>query len=98
MKQSLYYLLILLLFSALADDSWALTTAEPADDISAAADNEYVQGCGLRPVKSRHADRPLPAPAPSPGTFLPSSSAPAPAPRRPRAGRALLSLLMSLQQ
>jgi hypothetical protein len=102
LRRCLPYLLLLLLSSADLDDAWAFATADPADDLQAAENNEYVSGRPALESRSRPADlTPAPAPVALPADLLPCPPA-GPALPTPAAGAALaassLYVFMSLQR
>ena len=102
-RRALPLFLVALLLSAMADDLFASLTADPHDDVLAAADNTYL--CA-RPAHDqlRHQGNPLPSPR---GLFQSAIALPAAPPRpgrpagtplAPRSGTDLLYALQSLQR
>jgi hypothetical protein len=99
---ALALLLIFLLLFAIADDLFASFTADPEDDVVAAADNVYLSGPATHDLAQQH-DSPRPAldcvaPAPS---ATGATAAPAEAAGHltaaPRSGAGRLYLFLSLR-
>jgi hypothetical protein len=93
--------LVFLLFSGITDDFFARFTAEPGDEVLAAANNTYLTG---RPTDGRLRDPASPPPPAGarPGLELPDAAARPRRPARPTGGPLTrgdpLYLLMSLQR